>query len=90
MALNYILEAKTGAKLPKGGASFIEVDERMCKHFGVEPDPDLWFRNWENALGLGLAAGGFENIRKNYLLDDAELEVLDWLEANFTVFNWRN
>ena len=70
------------------------VDEEMCKHFGVKCNPKRWHHEWYGIIGFGLACGkSFDDFRKTYKqyvkfgnepFDIKMLEVIDWLDANFT------
>ena len=74
---------------PKGADQperLIAIDEKMCAHFGVTPDPVTWFKNWENIEGLGFAMG-FDFARQREINPD-RADIIDWLEANYTVDAW--
>lgn len=72
----------------------IAIDEKMCAHFGAEPHPTLWFRNWENNIGMLLACGrSWEEIKKACKEDGTEFgnelfEVAEWLEQHYTSDAW--
>lgn len=67
----------------------VTIDEEMCAFFGVTPDPVLWFRNWENTIGLGLAMGhSWDKIREVFADSPRQIEVVNWLEANFKPHAW--
>jgi len=34
-----------------------EIDDVIRTAFGVAPDPDHWYANWYNVIGLGIACG---------------------------------
>jgi hypothetical protein len=63
--------------------SFVELDEDMCRHFGVQPHPVRWLANWENEVGLGIALGLTPDRIAEYLPPDA-LPVLDYIRQ----FEW--
>lgn len=92
----YVLKNKVGESLT-GNAQFIAIDEAMCKHFGVDPDADKWYYNWENLFGIGFATGRtYEDIRgyvraEKGLPDDwtkRVIEILDWMEEHYTIEAW--
>lgn len=63
--------------------NFTEIDNAMCQHFGVEPDPDYFYRSWYDLIGFGLAVGRtYAELRE---LAPGYAPVIDWLEANYTV-----
>ena len=80
------------ALTPKGEterASLQEVDDLLCAAFGVQPDPELWFRNWYNTIGLGFALGHSPaRIREIWAEDAPRTEVLDWILARYDVEAW--
>lgn len=69
-----------------------EVDNRICKELGVEPDPVKYYLQWYDAIGLRLALGtSFSQLReewKEYPPDPLDA-VLDILERDYTPNNWR-
>lgn len=104
MALHYRLKNKTGESLV-GDEQFVTVDNEMCKHFGVEPDDTNWFRNWENELGYWLASGRDWTWLRTYFSGEQVtekrirplkkgypemLEVINYLEENYSVISWRD
>ena len=43
-----------------------KIDDEMCKHFGVTPDPKFWYMDWDNIVGFSLACGKtWDQIREN-------------------------
>ena len=66
--------------------NLVDVDKEMCKAFGAECDPDKWYRSWYNIIGFGLALGRtWDDLRE---IDPEDVDVVDWLEANYTVKAW--
>lgn len=67
------------------GGGLIQVDERMARAFGSEPDPVEWYFNWMDTIGFCLAARegetGFDNAHKYYGKGRAKL--IDWLQATY-------
>ncbi len=46
--------------IPKGAsepAKLALVDDAICAHFGVEPDPIKYYHGWYDAIGFRLAIG---------------------------------
>jgi hypothetical protein len=81
--------------------TFTEIDERMCKDFGVEVHPTKYFRYWYDMicfpLALGQTYGEIRERWKGFLEDEDEvmvghtkldLEVLDWLEDRYEPRAW--
>ena len=69
------------------------IDEEMCRHFDVTPDPVRYFSLWYDVIGYQLATGNsWDEIRKLLEKDYADLPILvqisDWLQANFEVRSW--
>lgn len=69
------------------------IDEEMCRHFDVTPDPGCYFSLWYDVIGYQLATGNsWDEIRKLLEKDYADLPILvqisDWLQANFEVRSW--
>lgn len=66
-----------------------EVDDKMWVDFGGVPDPDKWFRNWYNWLGLALACGRtFEDIAETFSDMPGDIEVIKYIEEHYTVNSW--
>lgn len=96
--------ALTRKSAPDAGyVTFIAIDEEMCAHFEVTPHPVNWYCDWENVVGFALACGRtFQYIRDeiekhayrdpvtNQLYDEDVrlIEVIEWLDDNFTVEAW--
>lgn len=67
-----------------------QIDEELCIVFNAPVDPDKWYQNWYNTIGLGLALGYDWNSLREKLGDDPETKgILDWLEAHYEVDSWR-
>lgn len=59
-----------------------KVDDMMREHFGAEPDPKNWYRNWYNCIGIDLAFGMTRaKIEEEY---PELLDITKWLFDNFT------
>lgn len=81
-------------RLLRGGVAvpIVDVDAEMCRYFSADCDPNRWFRGWYDFVGFDLAMGkSFDEIRASYREDPYLIyliEVVDWVEANFTVDSW--
>lgn len=69
------------------------VDEAICAHVGVEPDPKYYYRSWVDTIGLSLACGkdwawARAWARANYADSPELVAVVDFLEANYTYNAW--
>lgn len=63
-----------------------EIDDRMRRHFGVEPDSKLYYRGWYDLLGPGLASGmTWTQLRETY---PRLIDIIDYLEENYAVQAW--
>lgn len=70
-------------------ATLSAIDDAMCAHFGVEPDPKLYYWGWVDIEGLALALGrDWAWMRANF---EGRNAIIDWLEANYTpdAFSYR-
>jgi hypothetical protein len=66
-----------------------EVDDLMCKHFGVPTDPKDWYLNWYNHIAMLQSAGRtWDQLREDYHDYQDFLRIIDWMEATFTVDAW--
>jgi hypothetical protein len=73
-------------KLP---VALARVDEAICKHVGVIPHEDKWFKDWYNYIGFALACGKtFPQIKKLFDHDDEIGEVIAFLDTHYTVDAW--
>lgn len=69
---------------------FAELDNEMCAHFGIEPNPDRWLMDWCNFIGLSLAMGEtFDEIR-TYVYEDETLlhNIIDYIEQRYVPEAW--
>lgn len=85
-----------------GPVEFTEIDEEMCRHFGVPCDPVQWYMKWYCfACEWGIALGAtlkqlVDDWEDEHLLFDDEPsefdirwhEILVWLDENFTSDAW--
>lgn len=70
---------------------FATIDEEMCEHFGVTPDPVKYYRGWYDVIGEALAMGAsFEKIRECFVTNDEQngIAIVDFLDANFVSDAW--
>ena len=70
--------------------NFIELDNEMCEHFGIEPNPERWLMNWYNFIGLALSVGKtFDEIR-TYVHEDETpmLDIIDYIEQRYVPDAW--
>lgn len=44
-------------KLTGDPVKFAELDDAICNHFGVTPDPKLYYRGWYDFIGEAVAFG---------------------------------
>ena len=67
-------------------STFVAIDEALCAHFGVTPDPDLYYRSWYDIEGLGLAMGyDWNKLRE---INPDRKPIIDWLEENYLPDAW--
>jgi hypothetical protein len=68
------------------------VDAELCAHCGVEPHPTLYYRQWYDSIGLGLAMGmSWDRMREIFTAvpDDTEaVDMVNWFEANYVCSAW--
>ena len=71
-----------------GPVSLNQIDEELCEFLGEKVHPTKYVRHWFDLQGLSLALGhSCEKIRELFP-DQENLEVTNWLEANFTPDAW--
>lgn len=74
-------------------SSLMRIDEEMCMHFGAEVHPTRYYLGWYDLVGFSLAMGRDwnwmrEQLKKDEIVDDPILLVIDWLEENFIADSW--
>ena len=79
----YFTLTKKGETEP---STFIAIDEAMCAHFEVTPDPVKYYRAWYDIEGLGLAMGHDWNKLRE--INPNRADIIDWLEENYTPNAW--
>ena len=61
--------------------SFIDIDEEMCRHFGVVPDEIDYYRDWYNTLAFSLACGKtYDQLRRDW---PGMIDIIDYLETKY-------
>jgi len=84
MAVYFQLTPKNDPKAKP--VEFNIIDCWMCDWVGVKEDPDKWYKNWYNTIGLELACGkDWRWCRDNFENMD---DVIDYLETHFDVSSW--
>ena len=79
----YFTLTKKGETKP---STFVAIDEALCAHFGVTPDPDLYYRSWYDIEGLGLAMGyDWDKLRE---INPNRKDIINWLEENYLPDAW--
>ena len=67
---------------------FAAIDNALCAHFNVTPDPVRYYFNWYNCLGLACACGhGFDTLRNDF---PELLPIIDYLDANYAINAWHS
>jgi len=69
-----------------GIVNLTEVDERMCRDFGVAPDPTKYYRYWLETIGFGIALGKTREELIEIFPDYAT--ITEWLFENFKIESW--
>lgn len=74
---------------PTVACRFCDVDDEMCAHFGVTPDPVKYYLGWYDVIGLGIALGQSWDKMRDIHKDWPEiLPLIDYLEANYNTNAW--
>lgn len=69
------------------GRDLIKVDDMLCAHVGVEPDPECWHMGWMDWVGFSMAVSGkpvadaLSPMLPNMRAD--ERKVVQWFIDNF-------
>lgn len=72
-----------------GAVRFVEVDDKMCAHFGAPVHESNYYENWYNEVGMGLAMGHtWDKLREIYHAYPRTLAIIDYLEDNYTTNCW--
>ena len=67
---------------------FVEVDNEICEHFGVEPHPEYFYHDWYDTIGLLLALGkSFEEIKVSGF-SEKTVKIVEFLETRYTSSAW--
>lgn len=65
------------------------IDDELCAHFGVQPDPERYYQNWYNNIGLALAMGlTWDQMKEVVSSDPHGVAIVEWFEANFISTAW--
>ena len=65
---------------------FSKIDDEMCAHLGVQPDPKHWYKGWYDFIGASLASGkDWAYCRETFT--DVE-DVIAYLEERYTPTCW--
>ena len=71
-------------------AKFVDIDEKLCVHMGVEPHPKNYLYGWYDFIGLGLAMGKtFDELRGFVHKDEQHIhKVIDYLDEHYVPDAW--
>ena len=62
------------------------IDDALCAHLGVAPDPKMYHAYWVDLEGFALAMGrDWTWMRANF---EGREDIIGWLEANYTPDAW--
>jgi hypothetical protein len=76
---------------PDINVPFNQIDDEICAHMGITPDPDKYYLGWYNIIGLALACGqSFPQIINSLREYDDKLllDVAEYLNDHFTSNAW--
>ncbi len=83
---------KKGEKEP---STFQDIDEEICKHLGVTPDPVKYHCGWYDLIGWRLAIGNeFPAIIKEFKGEPEDpyyvklTKIAEWLNEHYTSSAW--
>ena len=65
--------------------SLITIDERICKHLGVDVDPKEYHRGWNASIAFPLSNGRtFDEVRNQLLeLKSPSVLIVDYLSQHY-------
>jgi len=98
VANSFSLTRKTD--MNKGPVSLRQVDEEICAHFNVVPQPHDYYHSWFDTIGFELTSGmSFADIIRrchddmdahplSYKYYKRKLEVAEYLDAHFISDRW--
>jgi len=72
-----------------------QVDEHLCRDFGVAPHPKEYYNQWYSCIGLHLAMGVpfgkkmEESLTRSFPYDPELIRIAQWLQTNYTAEHWR-
>ena len=77
---------RKGASAP---SKFADIDNELCAHLGVQPDPIRYYQGWYDCIGFALAIGKtWDWMRKEWAEDTELLPIIDYLEAHYVSDAW--
>lgn len=87
MAAYLSLVSKTDGSM-YAGRDLIKVDEMLCAHLGIEPDPVDWHMGWMDWIGFSLAYRADKPVAEVLakMLDNArrdERDIIEWFIDTF-------
>ena len=77
---------------PDSAVALSEIDNEMCRFFGIEPHPVNWLANWYNYHGIDYACGvSLTEVRKMEEddTDSMDYQVAKYLEDHYVLRQWR-
>ena len=70
-------------------STFVDIDEKLCAHLGVEPHPKNYLYGWYDSIGLGVAMGKtWDQMRTWWDNDSPMQEVINYLEEHYIPDAW--
>lgn len=78
----------------KEPSTFVDIDDKLCEHFGVTPDKEKYMNGWYDSIGLRLAIGrSFFEIQEEFdEIDEPwakrHYEIAVWLDNHYTADAW--
>lgn len=69
--------------------TFVIIDEEICAHLNVEPDPIEFLAGWYDSIGIRAASGNdWAKIREDLKEYDTLSRIVDFLEEHYTISSW--
>lgn len=95
MPTSVCFKAKDGHLIAAPGQhkdGFFRLDEEIARHFGDEPDNELWYYGWYDSIALMLALGKtLYQIEQLFLDDQCNQRLIDivrYLKENYDTDAW--
>jgi len=83
---NYFTLTKIGAEEP---STFSAIDDELCAHLDIQPDPEKYYLGWYDSIGLGLAMDkDWDELRSWWEETSRMQKVIDYLEKNYLANAW--